>query len=86
LHFNNQVFTYLKYIPDHGKVIGALSFSGAADIRNFTTHADAIVYNTPSGQRYAEGMMNILFGNTNPSGKLTFTLPHDMAELNFTQS
>ena len=30
--------------------------------------------------------MKILFGVVNPSGKLTFTMPHDFAEMNFTKA
>lgn len=86
LSWNEEVFTWLKYIPNPGKVIGCLSFSGAIDMRNFTQHANAIVYNVPSGQRYAEGMMNILFGKVNPSGKLTYTMPNTWAEMNFTRN
>ena len=82
LGFNNEVFHYLPHIEHPGKIIAGLSFSGAADIRNFTEHADAILYNVPPGQRYAEGWLSILFGKVNPSGKLAFTIPHDFKELN----
>merc|ERR1711935_341085 len=83
LSFNNEVFEYLPHIEHPGKIIAGLSFSGPADIRNFTEHADAILYNVPPGQRYSEGWLSILFGKVNPSGKLAFTIPHNFKNLTF---
>lgn len=63
-----------------GKIIGAVSDSGAMDVRDFVKKGHALLYNCYAGQEYAKALMNIIFGRVNPSGKLSFTIGHTWKE------
>ena len=39
-------------------------------------HAEAILLNIFPGQQYSAAIKNILFGEANPGGRLTFTMPN----------
>ena len=48
-------------------------------------YVDAILFNVMPGQKYANGLMNVIFGHANPSAKLTFTIPKDHSEQGWTK-
>lgn len=79
-----DVFDHLKKFQHLGQVIGAAVGPGAIDLRNMTETADAILWNIFPGWKYAEAIMNVIFGRVNPSGKLTYTQPQSWKQLNWT--
>jgi beta-glucosidase len=54
---------------------------GPVDMRNWADKAKAIVYSGYPGMEGGTAIAKILFGEVNPSGKLPFTFPHQLADV-----
>lgn len=86
ISWNQEVFGYLKKIKYPGTVVGASVASGPIDMRNMTEWADAILFNIMPGQKYSEGILNVIFGRANPEAKTSFTFGKTWDDYNFTQA
>jgi hypothetical protein len=58
-----------------GRKIAHLTAPGASVV-GFDSVFDSILYSVMPGQEIADALVNILFGKSNPAGKLTFTMPN----------
>jgi len=76
LKWNELILYVLKMIPFKGKVVSSMVAPGPLLLKDMVKDADAILFNSMPGEQYAVGVMNIIFGSTNPSAKLTFTMPN----------
>lgn len=85
ISWNQEVFQYLEFFSNPGKIIGASVASGPIDMRNMTKYADAILFNIMPGQMYSKGIMNIIFGRASPEGKTTCTFGKSWADYGMTQ-
>lgn len=70
----NQVALYKAVKATGKKTIVVLSCGCSVDLR-WAKDADAVLYACLSGQAGAAAIVNILYGNVNPSGKLAETFP-----------
>lgn len=85
MNWNQKVFDYLKDIKAPGKVIGAMVTPGPILTNNMRTYAHSIILNIMPGQQYSNGLMNVIFGRADPSGRLAFTMPNKDNEQNMTK-
>ena len=76
LSWSDNVFKYLKLVPNPGKIIGCMIAPGPILTNSMREHADAILFNVFPGQQYSSAILNIIFGRVAPSAKLTFTMPN----------
>ena len=76
LDWDQTVFKYLSKISHPGTIVGCMISPGPILTTNMRKFADSIVLNIFPGQQYSSAIMNVLFGRSNPSGKLTFTMPN----------
>lgn len=58
-----------------------LQVSNSVELKEFDSVVDAILFSSQGGQAQGVGMANQIFGEVNPSGKLTFTWYADEAQL-----
>lgn len=58
-----------------------LQTSNLVEVKGFEKNVKAILWSSQNGQSQGVGMANQLFGETNPSGKLTFTWYADESQL-----
>lgn len=67
----------IKMLPklNHKKLIVHMVTPSAVLTKDFAD-ADAILLSIMPGIGFGSALKNVLFGNTNPSGKLTFTMPN----------
>lgn len=65
----------LKKLKQTGKKIVAVMSCGAAVETDFTKYCDAVVQGYLGGQAGASGMLDVLTGRVNPSGKLAESYP-----------
>ena len=65
-------------------VIVACAAPGAF-LTGWRDHVQAIVATWPGGQELAKALVDVLFGDVNPSGRLPLTLPMTANDLKFTQ-
>lgn len=75
-----EVFYYLENFQNPGKVIGCLTSPGPISLEKMKKYAHSIILNIMPGQQYANGLMSVIFGRSNPSGKLTFTIPKENSD------
>jgi hypothetical protein len=66
---------FVKKLKNPGVKVAHLVAPGSSLIR-FDSVFDAILYSVMPGEEISNALINILYGKTNPSGKLTFTLPN----------
>lgn len=62
-----------------------MSTPGVAITSPWDKDVDALLINFYAGERMAEALTNILYGETNPSGKLPMTFPKEENEQRFTR-
>ena len=67
------------------KTIVVMSVPGVVTVP-WKDDVDAIIMDFYSGEKMAEGLFNIIFGVTNPSGKLPVSIPNMENEQNMTLS
>lgn len=67
------------------KTIVVLSTPGVAITSPWDKEVDAMLVNFYAGERMAQALTNILYGDTNPSGKLPMTFPKEENEQQFTR-
>lgn len=58
-----------------GEILTFLNAPGPS-VLDFADKVDAIIYSGMPGEGYARGLVNMIFGRENPSGKLTVTFPN----------
>ena len=67
------------------KVVVAMAAPGAI-LTPWRDQVDAIFHGMMPGQSYGTALASLLFGETNPSGRLPMTLPNEENEVGFTQA
>ena len=87
LSFENNADQLIAAVAAGGvqKTVVAAVAPGAA-LTPWRDSVSAIVYGIFPGQEYGNAVMDIIFGDVNPSAKLPITLPNVENEVNFTQS
>ena len=86
LKVNPEFFDFIKKVPNKGKLITMVTAPGPVLIKELSEISDALVFNVFPGKMYTLGVMKVVFGEANPSGKLLFTMPNIENEMNLTIS
>jgi beta-glucosidase len=72
--------SFLEILKVNPNTIVVLIGGGPVDMRKWSNKAKAIVYSGYPGMEGGTAIAKILFGEVNPSGKLPFTFPHQLAD------
>jgi len=75
LDFPIDQTTLINSIAAVSKKVVVVIIGGPEEIRDWVDNVDAVVYAAYPGMEGGNAIANILFGNTNPSGKLTVSWP-----------
>ena len=81
LHIENNQLELIKDIKALGKEIVVVLSCGSAVEIPFVDDVDAILHCYLNGQAGAKATLNILQGKTNPSGKLSETIPLELSHV-----
>ncbi len=72
----------LKQLKSLGKPVIAVLFNGRPlDVREVIEHADAVLEAWYPGTEGGNAVADILFGDVNPSGKLSMSFPHSVGQV-----
>lgn len=72
----------LRDLVATGKPVVLLNFSGRATVMNWESqHVDAIMNVWFGGSETADAISDVIFGDVNPSGKLTVSMPQSVGQL-----
>eukprot|EP00040_Diaphanoeca_grandis_P032533 m.197263 g.197263 ORF g.197263 m.197263 type:complete len:787 (-) comp32656_c2_seq1:40-2400(-) len=71
---------------ESGKKTAVIVVTPGAILTPWRNNVSAVVTNMMPGQQYGAAIVDVLFGDVNPSGKLALTFPNIENEVNFTES
>merc|ERR1739845_150506 len=74
----------LQEVSKHQKNSVAVLVSSGAVLTSWTKGAGAVLAPLLPGQEYGKALAELLFGESNPSGRLPITLPNIDNEIGFT--
>jgi len=75
LDFPKDETALINAVAAVGKKVIVVVIGGPEEIRDWVDNVDAVVYAAYPGMEGGNALAGILFGNTNPSGKLTVSWP-----------
>jgi beta-glucosidase len=75
-----------KYNKENGKKTIVVMTVPGASTTSFRDDVDAILVNFYPGEMAAQSIFSIIYGESNPSGKLPITFPNGENDQNFTKS